>query len=843
MGRTRQAAAITVLTLLVAACTDAEPEATISTTVTAPPATSTVSPGTIPPSTATAAAMTVFDERRESDVFALVEHREGGKLAQWNSAFIEPISLPDDVEAAVPDGRGGIVFTTNDEVWWQSDPGVQPLLIEQPGEAVSLIGLRHADGEPSVLVLIGDKFIGYDQGRGRLEYAFDQVDGDVVRLDFDGDRAALIVEKPQGLTAQVLTMTTGELIELVAPIEADLPDAPRQVAIADDRVVVLDGRSTAGVFTTGGDQVGTVNLGIEEMPLGSLDLVGTKLLAAFGEAVTVTDIDTGERYVVDLRGYWVLSASWADVPLPPTPDVAAIRRYRVNKTLVDADTADPFLNVRRGPSADHDLLAKLPSAYTGLRRTGEEATADDGAVWFEVELLDPVAVTPPEPLEGSPPIGWVNSNYLEPLPEGLPVTLEEVPGCVDDYTQVEATTGSRPADFVYAVESAYLSDSCLRVVLTFGSGDVPVDWEYATGVNRGPADSIPEVFETASGSIGSYVDLGGVESVWWGATETDDGVYIVDPARDGLEMWALQPAERTMLRAVPERGVLVLDMVVRDDVALPVTGPDVALTGQLTAGSEAVTVAGISRPFEGQLGVTIEDGSGAPVETVYSGSLVPGTIETSEYFVYLPDWYPAWRPFAAQAEGLAPGDYVMVLDAGGGADDSHPLRLPFTIEEPDYTGMPGWYDDFIGAPPLATEDEQDIVRSLIAFGTGEADLPGVPFADEVKLGLGTTFTWEVAGSRLADRDVWIAGTDFFAGYDGEFSALQTLARDEHPRVTVGPIPHCAGAPLEWPADFADWRQINVEPIVTDSCLQWSAVSIFLNADDEVAAVVIDLWEP
>ena len=256
-----------------------------------------------------------------------------------------------------------------------------------------------------------------------------------------------------------------------------------------------------------------------------MDLAGTNLLVAFGEAATTTDIVSGDRTVVDTPSGWVLGAVWAD--RPPDPRVVTDgTRFRVDTDAVLADAADPFLNVRWGPGVANELLAKLPVEYTGLSWTKDERTTSDGAVWYRVELLDPVAITPPRPLEGAAPSGWVNSVFLVPLPEGLPVTTSEVPACSRAYTPINATAGDRPAGHVYAIETRLVATRCLRTVLSFGVGNAPFGWdEVSPGVQ--PANDLPQIQLDMSGGTGFVVDLGGIESVWSGATETPEGMYIV----------------------------------------------------------------------------------------------------------------------------------------------------------------------------------------------------------------------------------------------------------------------------------------------------------------------------
>jgi hypothetical protein len=119
----------------------------------------------------------------------------------------------------------------------------------------------------------------------------------------------------------------------------------------------------------------------------------------------------------------------------------------------------------------------------------------------------------------------------------------------------------------------------------------------------------------------------------------------------------------------------------------------------------------------------------------------------------------------------------------------------------------------------------------------------VPLAGEVTLGLNVVEFRVRNSAELAEHGAWDINVEEFDGITGRLSALDALAHHDFVRVSAGSIPHCAGPPLQWPAEFGQWRQINVEPIGIESCLQWSGVSIFLNAHDEIAAVVVDYFGP
>lgn len=769
--------------------------------------------------------------REPGDVFALLELPEGGLAAGFGSSLDDPTSLPADAKAAVPDGRGGIVYVTGNEVWWISGPSADPQLIESPGIPVQMVGLRYLSGEPMVLVLIGAKLIGYDNGSNELAYAFEEFSGDVGGLAVDGDLAVGIVASGDGGGwVELVSMSTGELTQLTPLAYAEDGAAVLAVAISGDRIALLRRFLPVLVVATDGTEVGSIDLGISNRDVFAMDLAGDQLLVAFGESATATNIVSGERTVVRTREGRVLTAVWTNPVAPPPPPITEIKRFRVDRERVEADVDDPFLNVRQGPGVQYDLTAKLSPAYTGLSRTGLEQITDDGALWYEMELLDPVLANPGQSLEGRNPTGWVNSTYLEPLPEGLPVTIAEVPACIDAEDSDLSPAGSRPPSHVYALESAYLSSRCLRIVLTFGSGPVAVSFEEALA-GLGPADALPDVRESMSGGFGAVVDLGGITSAWSGATETAEGVYIVRE-RDGLQLWFPTPVDRVNVHRLDDRGVIVIDLVVSSGLEAPVTGPGVALTRQQFASAGAIDVIGIGRPFEANLGVAIVDSVGAKVEVVFSGSVSFGTILTDTYAVQTADWVEAWAPFAVRAEGLAPGRYSMVLDTGGGGDDPRTLEIPFTISEPP-----------VSEPGLATPEELNTVRSLVGFALGADPADSVPFAETVLLGLGLEESRTLARGQLTDPDSWTSALSDFDGYSGPFSSLATLARADFVRITSGPIPHCAGPPLQWPPALDGLRQINVEPIGGDSCLQWFGVSLFLNPAGEIGAVILDLFGP
>ena len=287
-------------------------------------------------------------------------------------------------------------------------------------------------------------------------------------------------------------------------------------------------------------------------------------------------------------------------------DVAPETRLRVVTELVLADVNDPFLNVRLDPDPGADLLAKLPATYTGLAATGRTETASDGGDWIQVHLIDPVSVSTVDRETGEPPSGWVNAAFVEALPEWLPVTTQDVPPCTGGFESVDTGGGLRDG-YVYALEGAEVRDDCLRVVVTFGRGQAPVDW-YDVPVGTGPAVGLPELFVTSSGRYGASLDLVAVEQAWPLAT-ADGGMFVVRQADRSLDLVTTHHVEDVTITGLPDRGMAVIDLRLGTELPPP-GGAGIFLTSPVAVGTGSVDVAGIARPFEATLGVSIEDEGG-----------------------------------------------------------------------------------------------------------------------------------------------------------------------------------------------------------------------------------------
>lgn len=513
------------------------------------------------------------------------------------------------------------------------------------------------------------------------------------------------------------------------------------------------------------------------------------------------------------------------IQAPPSTQPGSFNRYRVDTEKVAADTDDPFLNVRWAAGAGSELLAKLPPGYRGLAWTGATEATKDGATWYEVELLHPVAgVNPPEPLEGRYPRGWVNAAYLLPLPDGLSVGTAELAPCP---AEGESGLADGPSDaHVYSLETARVADGCTRIVVGFGGGTLGFTWDDPSMEGVAPLDRVP-AWNTVQEPWPLVIDLPATARVWPGATD-DDGVYVARSASLALQLVSLLPSDRTTIRSFD--GWLVIDLE-GGSQALPLSGAGIQLTASPLVGAGSVELVGIARPFEANLGVTLADSEGNPVTAVWSGSSFLGTIADDSYAVMTNDWTEAWGQFALRADGLEPGDYVISLSGDGGSDNPRTLKIPFTVD--------------LAAEVTPTEPSapaSTAAAQVVGFAQGgSAPL----FSDTVTIRLGAKAVVSRSRAQMETRQGWVIEAEEFNGYVGPFDILGIIANRPFVRVSEGVQPRCAGPAIDyWPAAILVYPPVNLEPIGIDSCLQWYRVSLVLGAADPlISEIVLDLWEP
>jgi hypothetical protein len=141
----------------------------------------------------------------------------------------------------------------------------------------------------------------------------------------------------------------------------------------------------------------------------------------------------------------------------------------------------------------------------------------------------------------------------------------------------------------------------------------------------------------------------------------------------------------------------------------------------------------------------------------------------------------------------------------------------------------------------------EAMEALIAFARAPSDetWAAVPLAAHVDLGLGDTRRARRSRQALRDPGAWRLSLNFFRAGVGRLSGLELIARRNRTlRITFGPHPHCvAPRRIPPPPQAAGLERVVVQPREWDSCLAWWTVDAFLNAEGEIEAVTLDLWEP
>ena len=154
------------------------------------------------------------------------------------------------------------------------------------------------------------------------------------------------------------------------------------------------------------------------------------------------------------------------------------------------------------------------------------------------------------------------------------------------------------------------------------------------------------------------------------------------------------------------------------------------------------------------------------------------------------------------------------------------------------------------APPreprvLPTAADRALAEAFTAFAIrpGEVTAAGVPWAGEVRVGLGESLFAGLGRGDLADRASWVLGLDAF-GRDGPIDVLRPLrARPDGVRLTIDERPRCAGRGHRAPSRFREARRVTLQPARVESCLDWYAIDIYVDRAGQVRGVTLELWEP
>jgi heat shock protein HslJ len=143
-----------------------------------------------------------------------------------------------------------------------------------------------------------------------------------------------------------------------------------------------------------------------------------------------------------------------------------------------------------------------------------------------------------------------------------------------------------------------------------------------------------------------------------------------------------------------------------------------------------------------------------------------------------------------------------------------------------------------------SESDSELISAFIRFGAGASvDTGPQMLSDTVVLGLSDQIIATRTADELADPAAWQLDAEAFRGRVGPFSALELLGTAGQGRTLVGRHDHCAAPPAPIPGELQDARQLSFQPTGIDSCIEWWTVDLFLDADGQVIAITLDLWEP
>lgn len=125
----------------------------------------------------------------------------------------------------------------------------------------------------------------------------------------------------------------------------------------------------------------------------------------------------------------------------------------------------------------------------------------------------------------------------------------------------------------------------------------------------------------------------------------------------------------------------------------------------------------------------------------------------------------------------------------------------------------------------------------------EVTMSQLPFTDHVALGLGSDLLRTVHSATLENPREWNLEQAEFRGYEGPFSAYESLARPGAVIFTIGEHKRCVSPPEAAPEGYGAYKRISIQPALITSCLQWFSVDLFVNDVGLIEAVTFDVDEP
>ena len=157
-------------------------------------------------------------------------------------------------------------------------------------------------------------------------------------------------------------------------------------------------------------------------------------------------------------------------------------------------------------------------------------------------------------------------------------------------------------------------------------------------------------------------------------------------------------------------------------------------------------------------------------------------------------------------------------------------------------------DDVTGSPPGSTDPttgERDLGFLLADYAAGgEGIYDELPLGDDVLMALGPQVLARRQPSELFRRSAWALNSTDFAGRVGPFNLLDLVPSPS--RIVVGPHARCGGIEaLPSPPELAGYTRIGILPAdgSVDSCLDWSAVDVFVDDEGVIRGLSLHLSEP
>lgn len=144
---------------------------------------------------------------------------------------------------------------------------------------------------------------------------------------------------------------------------------------------------------------------------------------------------------------------------------------------------------------------------------------------------------------------------------------------------------------------------------------------------------------------------------------------------------------------------------------------------------------------------------------------------------------------------------------------------------------------------VPTAADQELISAFLAHAAApsETTAANLPFSAETAIGLGDQTLATLTPAELVDPGRWSLDVAEYDGYAGPFSALDLATGPVV--VTVGAHARCVGPPVPPPAGFEELRRVSIQPEIATSCLEWWTVDFFVDDDEVVRAVTLDLFGP